>query len=337
MSSADSTRIEWQPCLERKLSVAPMMACTDRHDRYLLRLISQRTLLYSEMIPVTTLVYGDRDRALTFHPFERPVALQIGGSDPQQMALGARLGEDYGYQEINLNVGCPSDRVRSGRFGACLMARPERVADCVHVMVRTVDVPITVKCRIGIDDQDTLESLCAFIQTVSSAGCDVFIIHARKAWLRGLSPRQNRNVPPLRYDIVHAVKREFPNLTIVINGGVVDLDAAATQLRSVDGVMIGRRAYANPYMLADVDRRFYDVQRAPLSRETVLERYMEYCDRQLAAGCRLHWLTRHIMGLFHGQPRAKVWRRNLSENVSKPGAGVEVIRDAARDVLPLAS
>lgn len=326
-----------RPLLDRTVAVAPMMQCTDRHDRYLLRLISRRALLYTEMIPATTLIYGDRDRALGFHAFEQPVALQIGGSDPVQMALCARFGEDYGYQEININVGCPSDRVRSGQFGACLMARPERVAECVHAMVGSVNLPVTVKCRIGIDDQDTLENLCAFIDIVSNAGCDVFVIHARKAWLNGLSPRQNRTVPPLRYDIVHAIKRECPGLTIVINGGITSLDAAARQLESVDGVMIGRQAYADPYLLADVDRRFYGDRQPPLSRESVLEQYMDYCARQLAAGCRLHWLTRHILGLFHGQPRAKVWRRHLSEHVHDPGAGVEVIRDAAREVLPLAS
>ncbi len=326
-----------RPLLDRRMSVAPMMECTDRHDRYFLRLITRRTLLYTEMIPAKTLVYGDRDRSLAFHAFEQPVALQIGGSDPSQMALSARLGEDYGYQEINMNIGCPSDRVRSGRFGACLMAQPERVAECVHAMVRSVALPVTVKCRIGIDDQASLENLCAFIDIVSNAGCGVFAIHARKAWLNGLSPRQNRTVPPLRYDVVYAIKREFPDLTIVLNGGITSLDAAARHLGTVDGVMIGRQAYANPYLLADVDRRFYGESRPALSRESVLDQYMDYCTQQLAAGCRLHRLTRHILGLFHGQPRAKVWRRSLSERAYDPGAGVEVIRDAAREVLPRAS
>jgi tRNA-dihydrouridine synthase A len=310
-----------------------MMECTDRHARYLLRLISRRTLLYTEMVPVTTLIYGNRERALAFHAFERPVALQIGGSDPSHMALSARFGEDYGYQEINLNVGCPSDRVRSGQFGACLMAQPERVAECVHAMAHTVRLPVTVKCRIGIDDQDTLENLCSFIDIVSDAGCEVFVIHARKAWLKGLSPRKNRTVPPLRYEIVHAIKREFPHLTIVINGGITSLDAAARQLDSVDGVMIGRQAYADPYLLADVDRRFYDDRQPVISRESVLEQYLEYCTQQLAAGCRLHRLSRHLLGLFHSQPRARLWRRHLSEHVNHPGAGIEVIRDAARAVL----
>ncbi len=313
----------------RRVSVAPMMDWTDRHDRYLLRLISRHTLLYSEMIPAAALLHGDRDRYLAFDPFEQPVALQIGGSDPKKMAFCARLGEDHGYREINMNVGCPSDRVQAGRFGACLMLQPQRVADCVHAMSQAVRVPVTVKCRIGVDDRDSFEDLRAFVRIVSAAGCGVFIVHARKAWLRGLNPRQNRRVPVLRHDTVHALKRELPRLTVVTNGGITSLDEVERQLTRVDGVMIGREAYGNPYVLADVDRRFYADPRPPRSRRRVLEAYIDYCARQVDAGFALHRLTRHVLGLFHGQPRARRWRRYLSEHVRRSGADVELLRAAA--------
>jgi len=323
--------------LKRTISVAPMMDCTDRHDRYLLRLISRHVLLYSEMIPVGTLIYGDRDRCLACDPFEQPLALQIGGSDPVQMAQCARFGEDYGYKEINMNVGCPSKRVQSGRFGACLMVQPELVAECIGAMRQAVRVPVTVKCRIGVDDHDSFEALCGFVEKVSNAGCGIFIIHARKAWLNGVSPRQNRRLPPLRHETVYALKRQFPHLMIIINGGVTNLDSAEQHLKSVDGVMIGRGAYDNPYLLADVDRRFYNDQGPVASRASILEHYIDYCERQLAAGCRLPRLARHVLGLFHGQPRAKAWRRSLTEYMHHPNAGVGVIREAAREVLSVAS
>ena len=313
------------------------MDCTDRHDRYLLRLISRHALLYSEMIPVGTLIYGDRDRCLACDPFEQPLALQIGGSDPVQMAQCARFGEDYGYKEINMNVGCPSKRVQSGRFGACLMVQPELVAECIGAMRQAVRVPVTVKCRIGVDDHDSFEALCGFVEKVSNAGCGIFIIHARKAWLNGVSPRQNRRLPPLRHETVYALKRQFPHLMIIINGGVTNLDSAEQHLKSVDGVMIGRGAYDNPYLLADVDRRFYNDQGPVASRASILEHYIDYCERQLAAGCRLPRLARHVLGLFHGQPRAKAWRRSLTEYMHHPNAGVGVIREAAREVLSVAS
>ncbi len=245
--------------------------------------------------------------------------------------------EDYGYQEININVGCPSQRVQSGRFGACLMLQPQRVAECVHAMSHAVRIPITVKCRIGVDDRDSLEDLVEFVGTVSAAGCGVFIVHARKASLQGLNPKQNRTVPGLRYETVHAVKREFPYLTVVINGGIANLDEAERQLARVDGVMIGRQAYTNPYMLAAVDGRFYADPRPPRSRTQVLESYLGYCARHLESGSGLKRLTRHLLGLFHGQPRAKLWRRYLSEHAHRPDAGVEVIRDAAAEVLPAVS
>ncbi len=326
--------------LERLVSVAPMMDRTDRHERYLLRLISRRTLLYTEMIPVGTVLFGDRDRHLAFNSFELPVALQLGGSDPGQLALCARWGEQWGYREINLNVGCPSSRVRSGRFGACLMAHPQLVAECVAAMSQAVHIPVTVKCRIGIDQRDTLEQLCEFIRIVAGAGCDIFIIHARKAWLNGLSPKRNRTVPPLRHEVVHQIKREFADLSIVINGGITSLDEAASHLKSVDGVMIGREAYGNPYLLASVDRRFYQDHRPVPDRYTVLHEYLEYCGRQLTGGCPLPRLTRHLHGLFHGLPGAKAWRRCLSERTAHTGSGTAAIAEiavAARSLLEEAS
>lgn len=306
-----------------------MMHCTDRHDRFLLRLISRRALLYTEMLTAAALVKGDPDRLLCFNQCEHPVALQIGGSDPEKMAECARLAESYGYDEVNMNVGCPSERVRSGRFGACLMADPDLVADCVAAMRAAVKLPVTVKTRIGIDQQDSFEQLCAFVERVSAAGCETFIVHARKAWLSGLSPKQNRTLPPLNYAMVYDLKQHFGYLNIVLNGGVRSLDDAARHLQRVDGVMLGREAYANPYILADVDRRFFASESAPLSREQVLQRYIEYCERQLKTGCRLNRLSRHVVGLFQGQSGARRWRRYLSQQAHLPHADAEVIRQAA--------
>ncbi len=314
-----------------------MMDCTDRHNRYLMRLISSRVLLYTEMLTCGAVLHGDRDRLLGFDPSEHPVALQLGGSEPAQLARCARVGADHGYDEINMNVGCPSDRVQSGRFGACLMAEPSLVADCVAAMSAAVRLPVTVKTRIGIDELDSFEALCRFVELVAQGGCTVFIIHARKAWLNGLSPRQNRSVPPLRYDVVYRLKREFPQLTIVLNGGITKLDDAAGHLERIDGVMIGREAYANPFLLAEVDRRLFGDRQPPVSRTEVLTAYTEYCSRQVAAGCRLNRLTRHIVGLFQGQPRARAWRRHLSEHAHRPCAGIEVIRHAAAHVSAIPS
>ena len=312
-----------------KFCVAPMMECTDRHDRFLLRLVSKHVLLYTEMLTTQALINGDRNRLLEFNDKEHPVAVQIGGSDPKQMATCARYAEIQGYDEVNMNVGCPSDRVQAGRFGACLMAEPDTVANCVAAMRAAVRIPVTVKTRIGIDHQDSFEQLCAFVERVAAAGCNTFIVHARKAWLRGLSPKQNRKIPPLNYPQVYKLKKAYPHLRIVINGGVKSLDQVEHHLQHVDGVMIGREAYTNPYLLSVVDRRFFGGTSDPCSRQQILERYLDYCEREFKKGCRLNRLSKHIIGLFHGQPGAKVWRRYLSEKTYQPNANIEVIRQAA--------
>ena len=307
-----------------------MMGRTDRHCRYFLRLLSRRTFLYTEMMTVDAVLYGDRERRLGFHPAEHPVGLQLGGSDPWKLAEAARICAGFDYDEINLNVGCPSDRVQSGRFGACLMAEPELVGECVAAMRAAVSVPVTVKCRIGIDNQDAEESLDRFVATVAEAGCRTFIIHARKAWLKGLSPKENRDVPPLDYGRVHRLKARRSELEIVLNGGIESLAAAEAQLPHVDGVMLGRAAYADPYLLADVDRTLFALNKIPSSRLDVLDAFMWYVERELASGARLNQMTRHILGLFHGQPRARAFRRHLAENAYLDGASVEVLHVARR-------
>lgn len=316
----------------RRLCVAPMMQCTDRHDRYLLRLISRHALLFTEMIPCGALLHGDRRRFLAFDPAEHPVALQLGGSEPAEMAACARMAQAAGYDEVNVNVGCPSSRVSAGRFGACLMAEPERVARCVEAMNRAVDIPVTVKTRIGVDARDSFEELCAFVATVAAAGCGTFVIHARKAWLKGLSPRQNREVPPLDYTAVHGVKAEFPELEIVINGGIRSLEAARAQLARVDGAMIGRAAYENPYLLARADALFFGDPHPVASRREILQAYAEYVRRELGRGVYLRHMTRHLFGLFQGCPGARRWRRHLSEAGARADAGAEVIEQAYRHV-----
>jgi tRNA-dihydrouridine synthase A len=306
-----------------------MMEWTDRHCRYFLRLLSRRTFLYTEMVTGDAVLYGDRERVLGFHPAEHPVGLQLGSSDPWKLAKAARIGAGFGYDEINLNVGCPSDRVQSGRFGACLMAEPELVGECIAAMRAAVSVPVTVKCRIGIDNQDAEESLDRFVATVAEAGCRTFIIHARKAWLKSLSPKENRDVPPLDYGRVHRLKARRSELEIVLNGGIESLAAAEAQLPHVDGVMLGRAAYADPYLLADVDRTLFGLNKIPPSRLDVLDAFMCYVERELASGARLNQMTRHILGLFHGQPRARVFRRHLAENAHLD-ASVEVLHVARR-------
>lgn len=305
-----------------------MMEWTDRHCRYFLRQISRHSRLYSEMVTSAALLRGDPERLLAFHPAEHPLALQLGGSDPVELAQVARLGEAYGYDEINLNLGCPSDRVRSGRFGACLMAEPERVAECVASMIATVDMPVTVKTRIGIDDQDSYEALAAFVERLAGAGCRAFIVHARKAILKGLSPKENRSIPPLRYDVVYRLKNEFPGLIIVLNGGIRHLDEAAAHLDHVDGVMLGREAYHNPYVLSHVDARFFADPRGVPDRALIVERMLPYIERELSAGNELKHITRHMLGLFQGVPGARAWRRHLSEHAHRAGAGPAVILDA---------
>ncbi len=307
-----------------------MMEWTDRHCRYFLRLLSRRTFLYTEMVTADAVLYGDRKRVLGFHPAEHPVGLQLGGSDPRKLAEAARIGAGFGYDEINLNIGCPSDRVQSGRFGACLMAEPELVGECTAAMRAAVSVPVTVKCRIGIDDQDAEESLDRFVTTVADVGCTTFIIHARKAWLKGLSPKENRDVPPLDYGRVHRLKARRPELEIVLNGGLESLAAAEAQLPHVDGVMLGRAAYADPYLLADVGRALFGSNETPPSRLDVLDAFTPYVETELANGTRLNQMTRHILGLFHGQPRARAFRRHLAENAHLDGASVEVLHVARR-------
>jgi tRNA-dihydrouridine synthase A len=314
---------------EHRFCVAPMMDWTDRHCRFFHRLLTRRALLYTEMITADAILHGDQRRLLGYSPEEHPVALQLGGSDPAKLAEAAAIGERFGYDEINLNVGCPSDRVQEGRFGACLMAEPELVAYCVAAISARVAVPVTVKCRIGIDDQDSEAALDRFVATVAQAGCCTFIVHARKAWLSGLSPKDNREVPPLDYSRVVRLKQARPELEIVLNGGISSLDEANHHLAHVDGVMVGRLAYQTPYLLADIDRTLFAENVVPLSRRQVIERLIPYAERHLALGGRLNNITRHTLGLYHGRPGARGFRRHLSENAVRSSAGADVLRSAA--------
>ena len=318
--------------IDRTFSVAPMLDWTDRHERFFLRQISRHSLLYTEMVTTGAIIHGDQDRHLAFNPMEHPLALQLGGSDPSELAQCSRIATDYGYDEINLNVGCPSDRVQSGRFGACLMAEPRIVADCIAAMKAATDVPVTVKHRIGVDDRDSWEELCEFVETVAEAGCDVFIVHARKAWLKGLSPKQNREIPPLDYEAVYRLKTRYPELQIILNGGISDLDQAELHLAHVDGVMLGREVYHNPYILADVDRRFFQDDHPVPRRSDIVQRLLPYIEQQLEMGHRLHNITRHITGLYHAMPGARAWRRHLSEQGVRKDAGVEVLLAALAQV-----
>ena len=312
------------------LCVAPMMDWTDKHCRYFHRLLSPHARLYTEMVTAAALAHGDHARLLAHNPEEHPVALQLGGAEPRELAQAARLGEDAGYDEIDLNVGCPSDRVQSGRFGACLMREPALVADCVRAMRDAVRVPVTVKCRIGVDDQDEDEDLFAFASCMIEAGVEVLIVHARKAWLQGLSPKQNREVPPLNYARVHRLKREFPALTVVINGGIDGLASVQAHLPQVDGVMLGRLAYHDPYALACIDAAL--TGGAPPSREALMLRMRAYIERQRASGVRLAAIMRHVLGLYHGQPGGKAFRRVLSERTHVADAGWEAVVAALDEV-----
>lgn len=312
--------------LDKIFAVAPMMDCTDRHCRVLHRLLSRRALLYTEMVTAEAVIRGDRARLIGFSDQEHPVALQLGGSDPSRLAEAAKIGEDFGYDEINLNVGCPSDRVQSGCFGAALMKEPGRVGDCVAAMRAAVAIPVTVKCRIGVDDQDPSVALPALIDAAAAAGVGMFVVHARKAWLSGLSPKENREIPPLDYGLVYELKRMRPNLTIVINGGIASLTEAKTHLAHVDGVMLGRAAYHSPALLADVDAvLFGDTAR---DMDKAIESYVEYIGARLFEGVPLNTMTKHMLGLFNGIPGARQFRRHLSENATKNGAGLSVLREA---------
>jgi tRNA-dihydrouridine synthase A len=319
--------------LDRRLSIAPMMDWTDRHCRYFLRLIARRALLYTEMIPTGALLHGPRERLLRFDPAEHPVALQLGGCEPAELAQAAAFGAAAGYDEINLNVGCPSDKVQSARFGACLMAEPARVAACVKAMRDAVALPVTVKTRIGIDQQDDYEFLRRFVDAVAAAGCGTVIVHARKAWLAGLSPKQNREIPPLRYELVHRLKADFPALEVIVNGGLRAPEDAPPHLARFDGVMLGRAAYHDPYGLIAWERLVYGADQPIPSRAGIARQLLPYVERERAAGTPLKAITRHILGLFNGQRGARAWRRRLSEAAHRPGAGPEVI-EAALAAMP---
>lgn len=305
-----------------------MMDWTDRHDRFFLRLITRHALLYTEMVTTGAVLHGDRERLLGYNPAEHPVALQLGGSDPAELAEAAGIAEDFGYDEVNLNVGCPSDRVQSGRFGACLMREPELVARCVEAMRARVAVPVTVKCRLGVDEQDPEKSLPAMASAVRASGCRTLIVHARKAWLDGLSPKENRDVPPLDYELVYALKRSMPDMEIIINGGIEHVSGMVEHVAHVDGVMLGRAAYQNPWILVELDRLFYGDDHPLPTRHEVIENFIPYVESELARGVHLHAMTRHILGLFQGCPGARAFRRHISENAPRPGAGVDVIREA---------
>lgn len=304
-----------------------MMEWTDRHCRRFLRAISRRTLLYTEMVHANAIIRGNASRHLAFDAAEHPVALQLGGSDPAMLAAAAGIAEDFGYDEVNLNVGCPSERVQSGSFGACLMREPQLVADCVAAMRAKVKMPVTVKTRIGVDDLDSYDFLHGFVSTVADAGCEVFTIHARKAWLKGLSPKENREIPPLRYDVAARVKRDFPQLDIIVNGGVKTLEDAKEHLATFDGVMIGREAYHNPWMLVAADYLIFGDDAARRTREDVLEEFLPYMESQLALGVPLRAMTRHMLGLYQGMSGARRWRRTLSEGVAR-GGGLELLAEA---------
>jgi tRNA-dihydrouridine synthase A len=305
-----------------------MMDWTDRHCRFFHRLLTRRALLYTEMVTTGAVLHGDRERLIGFDPAEHPVALQLGGSEPRALAACARIGADFGYDEINLNVGCPSDRVQDGRFGACLMADPALVADCVAAMKAVVAVPVTVKCRIGIDDQDPNVALETFASAVEAAGADTLVVHARKAWLQGLSPRENRDIPPLDYDVVYRLKAAHPKLPVVVNGGIATVEAARTHLARLDGVMMGRAAYQEPWRLLAVDPSLFDEAAPHASPKAAAQALMPYIERELARGVRLHAITRHLLGLFHGVPGARAFRRHLATQAVKPGACVKVLAEA---------
>ena len=311
------------------VSVAPMMDWTDRHCRWFHRQLSSHVLLYTEMVTANAVIHGDRNYLIGFDPAEHPIALQIGGSEPLALAQAAKIGEDFGYDEININIGCPSDRVQSGRFGACLMAEPDLVAQCYSAMSKAVDIPVTVKCRLGIDDQNLNETLPEFIEKVSSAGCEHFIIHARKAWLKGLSPKENRDVPPLNYDLVKAMKAAYPALEIVLNGGLKTLAAAQSESEGLNGVMLGRAAYHSPWILTDIDQLFYGAPVFSASREDITEKIIDYVSKIQDTDRSAKAIIRHIMGLYAGQAGARHWRRNLSEGLAARKAPSDIIQSAA--------
>ena len=317
------------------LCTAPMMEWSDRHCRYLWRLISRKVVVFTEMITAQALIHGDRERLLAFDPSEQPVVLQLGGSKPRELALACKMAEERGYNAVDLNCGCPSDRVQGGNIGAILMRDPAQVARCYEAMRASCDLPISVKHRLGVDEQDEEESLFNFVSTVAEAGCSTFIVHARKAWLKGLSPKENREVPPLNYPLIYRLKSAMPSLTIILNGGVASLEQVAKHLEQVDGAMIGRAAYQNPFLLQPVDQQFFGQEPPHATREQVANAYATYIEQQQAEdpGLRLHHMTRHVLGLFHAQRGGKLYRRHLSENACRTGADVKVFQDALEHVL----
>ncbi|WP_027249634.1 tRNA dihydrouridine(20/20a) synthase DusA [Planktothrix agardhii] len=314
------------------LSIAPMMDRTDRHYRYFMRQITRRTLLYTEMVTTAAILHGDQEQLLGFSPEEKPLVLQLGGDNPNHLATCAKIAEDIGYDQVNLNVGCPSDRVQNGNFGACLMAQPELVAKAVEAMQKVVNIPVTIKHRIGIDDQDKYEDMANFVRIVANAGCQHFSVHARKAWLQGLSPKENRTIPPLRYEEVHRLKQEFPQLFIEINGGFKTLTEVKDQLQFVDAVMIGRAAYDHPYLFATADQEIYGEKTPPLTRQEVIEAMYPYLEYWLQKGVKLNSITRHFLELFARQPGTKAWKRYISENAHLTHAGVEVLEQALKQL-----
>ncbi|WP_008295103.1 tRNA dihydrouridine(20/20a) synthase DusA [Congregibacter litoralis] len=320
-----------------RFCTAPMMDWSDRHCRYFWRLLSRRARLYTEMVTTGALIHGDRQRFLQFHEEEAPIALQLGGSNPGDLARCAKWAEDWGYDEVNLNCGCPSDRVQNGAFGACLMGEASLVRDCISAMRSACAIDVTVKHRIGIDHMESYEELCDFVGTVAEGGSEVFIVHARKAWLKGLSPKENREVPPLNYPWVYQLKEDFPELTIVMNGGIESLEDSQTHLGHVDGVMLGRSAYHNPWVLAEVDHRLFGDVKQPRYREDIIEAMLPYVEKELAHGARLNQITRHLLGLYQEVPGARRYRRLLSEQAHRPGAGADVLRAAVNEVTRLAA
>lgn len=319
--------------INRKFTVAPMLDWTDRHCRYFHRLLTKQALLYTEMVTTGALLNGDVERHLRFNAFEQPVALQLGGSEPKEMAACARLAEDYGYAEVNINVGCPSERVQKGAFGACLMAEPHLIADCVAAMQAAVNMPVTVKNRIGIDEQQERDSLFSFVETVAQAGCQTFIVHARKAWLKGLSPKENREIPPLNYALVYELKQAFPQLEIIINGGITTLEQCQHHLQWVDGVMVGREAYHNPWLLAQVDSQLYATPDSFNQRKAVIDAFIPYVEQQLSQGVTLAPMSKPILGLFQGIAGARYWRRYISENAFKSNADSKILLQAMQKIL----
>lgn len=317
--------------IDRHFCVAPMLDWTDRHCRYFYRLLSQQVVLYTEMVTTGALLHGKSpERFLQFNAEEHPLVLQLGGSNPADLAICAKMAEDFGFDEVNLNVGCPSDRVQNGSFGACLMLEPEKVAECVAAMRQAVKIPVTVKSRIGVDERDSYSELHEFIRLVAAGGCETFIVHARKAWLSGLSPKENRDIPPLRYDVVYQLKQDFPALEIILNGGITTLERSIEILQQVDGVMLGREVYHNPYILAQVDQQIFGQNTAVKTRAEVVLALIPYIQQQLAQGVRFNNISRHILGLFHGENGARSWRRYLSEHATKTGADEQVLLQALK-------